>query len=248
MATIEEIKEPVVQESTPSTDGQQFDEEPATEVLKESSENEELPKFTPEEIRSLVESANNHKITGNEYFSKLKFEEAITEYERALDTCPDEIKNERAIYWGNIGACYVKMGKYEDAVEACTKALGDLPTYTKVLLRRAQANEKLHTLTSLTSALEDYKTLQSTPSHQSELDPSTRNSINSSIQRLPSIIAQQQEKEKNEMLGKLKDFGNTVLGKFGLSTDNFQMVKDPNSEGYSIQFVNNADKSGEKSS
>ena len=36
--------------------------------------------------------------------------------------------------------------------------------------------------------------------------------------------------------GKLKELGNTVLGKFGMSLDNFKADKDPNTGSYSINF------------
>ena len=36
--------------------------------------------------------------------------------------------------------------------------------------------------------------------------------------------------------GKLKDLGNTILGKFGLSVDNFKMEKDPSTGSYSVSF------------
>lgn len=39
-----------------------------------------------------------------------------------------------------------------------------------------------------------------------------------------------------EMLGKLKDLGNTILGKFGMSIDNFKANKDPATGGYSISY------------
>jgi len=40
------------------------------------------------------------------------------------------------------------------------------------------------------------------------------------------------------MIGKFKNLANNVLGKFNLSTDNFQINKDNSAGNYSIQFVN----------
>ena len=49
------------------------------------------------------------------------------------------------------------------------------------------------------------------------------------------MIKAQQEKEKEEMFAKLKDLGNGILGKFGLSTDNFKF-EPQNGGGYSMRF------------
>jgi hypothetical protein len=38
--------------------------------------------------------------------------------------------------------------------------------------------------------------------------------------------------------GKLKDLGNSILGKFGLSLDNFNFAKDPATGSYSVNMKN----------
>lgn len=54
--------------------------------------------------------------------------------------------------------------------------------------------------------------------------------------RLERPAKEEREKQKDEMLGKLKDLGNSVLGRFGISLDNFKAVQDPNTGSYSISY------------
>jgi hypothetical protein len=97
------------------------------------------------------------------------------------------------------------------------------------------------------------------------LDASSKQAA-ANVARLEPAVHEKQEREKAEMLGskplisealasncnlqfflkkkftwsfcsgKLKDLGNTLLGKFGLSTDNFKINKDDNSGSYNISF------------
>ena len=50
------------------------------------------------------------------------------------------------------------------------------------------------------------------------------------------LSKEKMERQKEEMLGKLKDLGNNVLGRFGLSLDNFKADKDPETGSYNISF------------
>ena len=57
-----------------------------------------------------------------------------------------------------------------------------------------------------------------------------------SIVRVKAAMAARDEKLKNAMLGKLKDLGNSLLGKFGLSLDHFKATKDATTGSYNISF------------
>ncbi|KAF5368341.1 hypothetical protein D9758_002423 [Tetrapyrgos nigripes] len=164
------------------------------------------------------------------------------------DSEDPELIKIRAVLNANIAACYVKLNDHKAAVEACTEALHDDPHYIKALQRRAASNNKLDTWSSLTSAQEGHSTttppvyLDST-SHTDYnallklVVPSSSEAaeIQRSLRNLKPRIEAAQKKETGEMLGKLKGLGNSILGNFGLSTDNFQFV--PNGQGgYSVNF------------
>jgi len=138
----------------------------------------------------------------------------------------------RAVLNANIGACLVKLGEHKDAVRACTEALYDDPQYVKALQRRAASNEKIDTWSSLSSAQEDYTALLEL------LPPSSPQiaDVRRSLQLLKPRVEAAQKKETAEMMDKLKGLGNSILGNFGLSTDNFKF--EPNGQGgYSMNFV-----------
>lgn len=102
----------------------------------------------------------------------------------------------------------------------------------KALLRRAKAREELGTWAALQSAEEDYKRLAGMQ-NLSSLD---RKNVQAALRSLPPRLEQAKQNEIGEMMGKLKQLGNGILKPFGLSTDNFNFVKDEGSGGYSMQF------------
>jgi len=174
-----------------------------------------------------LNQANDAKLEGNKLFGGGQYEDALLKYEQALQIASEVPSSEevRAMCHGNRGACFLKLGKYEDSIKECTKALELNPSYTKALLRRAEAHEKLD---HLEEAIADMKKVI-------ELDPSN-DQARRTIRRLEPLAAEKREKMKEEMIGKLKEMGNSILGRFGMSVDNFKSVQDPNTGSYSIQF------------
>lgn len=111
----------------------------------------------------------------------------------------------------------------------------------KLLMRRAKAKAELGTWANLQGADEDYRTLLS-PTMQGFLSPTDLRSVKEASKVLTPRLNEAKEREMGEMMDKLKGLGNSVLGMFGMSTDNFQFVKDEKSGGYSMNFNQNPGK------
>ncbi|KAG8092045.1 hypothetical protein GUJ93_ZPchr0012g19884 [Zizania palustris] len=171
--------------------------------------------------------ANDAKAQGNKFFGAGEYENALPQYEIALQIAAEleSAEDIRSACHSNRAVCFLKLGKYDETIKECTKALELNPSYLKALLRRGEAHEKLE---HYDEAIADLKKII-------ELDPSNEQAKRS-LFRLEPLAAEKREKMKEEMIGKLKDLGNSVLGRFGMSVDNFKAVKDPNTGSYSISF------------
>ncbi|PNY26413.1 Tetratricopeptide repeat protein 1, partial [Tolypocladium capitatum] len=103
---------------------------------------------------------------------------------------------------------------------------------TKALLRRARARSEVGGWQNLAGAEEDYRILDGMPG----LGPADMRTVRSQLKALPPRTKAAQEAEMGEMWGKLRHLGDGILKPFGLSTENFQLVKDERSGGYSMNF------------
>uniref|UniRef100_A0A2P2IWT1 Uncharacterized protein MANES_14G148900 n=1 Tax=Rhizophora mucronata TaxID=61149 RepID=A0A2P2IWT1_RHIMU len=171
--------------------------------------------------------ANEAKLEGNKLFGDGRYEEALFRYQVALEVTPETSLTEelRSICYANRAICFLRLGKYEDTIKECTKALELNPSYVKALVRRGEAHEKLE---HFEEAIADKKKIL-------ELDP-LNDQAKKSICHLEPLAAEKREKMKEEMIGKLKEMGNSLLGRFGMSIDNFKAVKDPNTGSYSVSY------------
>uniref|UniRef100_J3N3K2 Uncharacterized protein n=1 Tax=Oryza brachyantha TaxID=4533 RepID=J3N3K2_ORYBR len=195
--------------------------------------------------------ANDAKAEGNKFFGAAEYESALSQYEIALQIAAEleSAEDIRSACHSNRAVCFLKLGKYDETIKECTKALELNPSYLKALLRRGEAHEKLE---HYDEAIAVYFTpLPLMPYFKTplvlsfifisdmkkviELEPSNEQAKRS-LFRLEPLAAEKREKMKEEMIGKLKDLGNSVLGRFGMSVDNFKAVKDPNTGSYSISF------------
>ncbi|KJP87404.1 hypothetical protein AK88_02961 [Plasmodium fragile] len=168
------------------------------------------------------------KYQGNELFKKGDYKEAIFYYNKALKKCKD--KSTKSILYSNRAACYSHLANWNQVVEDCNKSINYNESFVKSYIRRSNAYEQL----------EKYNDASNDLNKAISLDSSLLANYEMKQKKLKYLAEQQLNKEKEEMVGKLKDFGNLLLGKVGLSLDNFEVQKNPNNDGsFNIQFKQN---------
>ena len=170
------------------------------------------------------------KTKGNEHFKKQELEAAITCYTCAIELVASTeaeagLAEQVAASYANRAACFAKLGKHRKVEEDSTAALALQPKYVKALLRRAIAREAMG---KPQEASEDAKLAAS-------LDEGNKEAA-VLFKRLEKAANEELERKKAEMMGNLKDLGNNILGRFGMSLDNFKAEQDPNTGSYNIQF------------
>lgn len=167
-----------------------------------------------------MDAAGRLKEEGNAAFRSKDYPQAVESYRSAASHLSEEVPEHKellAVCYGNVSACLQCMEEYAEALEYCDKALALNPDYSKIRVRKVRL---LIDVGNVREAKEE--------ADKGELPLDLKREVDYKA-------AVHFEKEKDEMLGKLKDLGNTVLGKFGLSVDNFKAQKNENGS-YNISF------------
>lgn len=195
-----------------------------------------------------AKKASDLKAEGNKCFAAKEFQKAIELYTEAIEINPEssDYTYSTAVFYSNRGASYMHLKQWDNAIQDCTLSLEKSPTYVKALMRRAQAfeaqdadakkqidpadsfNTEKYTTSRLEDAVKDLNEVL-------KIDPSFRPAIEMQ-RRLSNEIQQRQAQMKDEMVDKLKGFGNMFLNKFGMSCDDFKMQQDPNSGSYNMSY------------
>lgn len=198
------------------------------EADEEDDEDEEGEGEATENVEKNLEFAMEQKERGNEHFKAKEYDEAVQYYSNAIAYCPTEDKEQMGMFLGNRSAAYFHLEEWQQVVTDCTASLDNKPDVPKVLSRRCQALEKLD---RLDEALQDAKKIL-------ELEPADmdKRKLADNVYRLEKAHEKKMEKLKDEALGKLKELGNTILGNFGMSLDQFNMKQDPVTGSWSISM------------
>lgn len=143
-----------------------------------------------EECRELLEQirlVDKGKQEGNENFSRRSFEAAAKHYTASISKAEGNKRILRILY-SNRAAANKELGKYQDSVDDCTKALENDPLFWKAYSRRARC---LLELNDTFAAVEDFK--KAIENDKSSEDPDLKKELQEAEKRL----AQEENREKD---------------------------------------------------
>jgi len=173
----------------------------------------------------IVGTFDDLKSQGDSSFKNREFGPAIDAYDTALSLLEDDDERRAAVLF-NRGAALYHGSRFAESVESCSKAIELKPDYIKALYRRGMAYSKLD---QLEKAVADFDGIF-------EIDPSLRTQYQSEYEDIKKRMHVRMEEEKAKMISGLKDLGNSLLGHFGMSLNDFQ--KDPTTGSYTLKSKN----------
>jgi tetratricopeptide (TPR) repeat protein len=195
----------------------------------QSDDEENNIELSQEEKDSILQKIIDERKQAGELYKNQNYLEALNIYSLLIKEAKRaKLKDQLVILYCNKGICFNKLLEKEKALESFSKALEYDNNYSKALCNRMLLyNSKGDYI----EAYEDFKKLK-------EIDEKLWNNYSNMEYSLQASAEMKKKQMTNEMLGKLKDLGNSILGNFGISLDNFKMT--PNGQGgYSIQYNNN---------
>lgn len=178
----------------------------------------------PESGKDLAK-ALERKDKGNTHYKEGRFEPAIRDYSEAIDLCPKAEKKHLAVLYSNRAACAQQFSAFEEAVSDSTLAIENDPQFIKAYQRRYMA---LEALGRWHEAVKDMDFIM-------QNDSSQRVQLAGRRDLAAKKADEDLQKQKDEALGQLKNLGNSFLGKFGMTLDNFKTEKQAGG-GYNISY------------
>ena len=210
------------------------------------SESESI-KLSEEEIKSKIAEMELIKVEATEQYKSKNYLEALNSYIRSIkqvlkeysddmpthyissikDSIDKEFHSLISTLFLNRGLCFKQLREFDNAIDNFSKSLLFNQENHKAQYQRLELN---YNKGEYLEAQEDYIKLKQADSKLlSEFITS---------EYILNLKAEEKKKElTGEMMGKLKDVGNSLLGMFGMSLDNFQLNQN-NGGGYNIQYKN----------
>ncbi len=230
MSQPEEEKFEDCDEKVPENDPAHANPNPEEEnkPVAENEEEEPEVQLTEEEKEEINKKIIDSRKEAGELYKAQKYIEALNMYSLLLkDAKRAKLNEQLVILYCNQGICFNKLNDKDKALESFSSALKLNDKYAKALANRMLLyNAKGDYI----EAYDDFKRLK-------EIDQKL---FSNYAHMEGDLCAKAEVKKKemtDEMLGKLKEMGNSILGNFGISLDNFKMI--PNGQGgYSIQYNN----------